>query len=58
MKKEVKSMNNNLKGLLVALVLLYVISPLDGAPGPADDLLVTLLGYAGTRLIGSKKLPD
>ncbi len=51
-------MNNTLKGLLVALVLLYVISPLDGAPGPADDLLVTLLGYAGTRLIGSKKLPD
>ena len=51
-------MNNTLKGLLVALVLLYVISPLDGAPGPADDLLVALLGYAGTKMIGSKKLPD
>lgn len=48
-------MNNTLKGLLVGLVLLYVVSPLDIAPGPIDDLLVTLLGYVGTRAIESRR---
>ena len=38
------NMNNNfLKGVLFALLVVYVISPLDLAPGPVDDLLLILL---------------
>ena len=48
-------MNNTLKGLLVALIMFYVVSPLDVAPGPIDDILVTLIGYMGTRMIDSKR---
>ena len=51
---EVKIMNKTLKGLLVALIMLYVVSPVDGMPGPVDDLLVTLLGFIGTRALDSK----
>ena len=49
--KEVKIMNKTLKGLLVALIMLYVVSPVDAVPGPVDDLLVTLLGFIGTRAL-------
>ena len=41
------NMNNNfLKGILFALLVVYVISPLDLAPGPVDDLLLILLSAA------------
>ena len=38
--------NNFLKGILFALLVVYVISPLDLAPGPVDDLLLILLSAA------------
>lgn len=41
------NMNNGfLKGILFALLVVYVISPLDLAPGPVDDLLLILLSAA------------
>ena len=46
------NMNNGfLKGILFALLVVYVISPLDLAPGPVDDLLMILLSAA----VNSKK---
>lgn len=49
-------MNQTLKGILIGLVMLYIVSPFDAMPGPMDDLLVTLLGYMGTKMItGPKK---
>ena len=48
-------MNNTLKGLLMGLEMLYIISPVDIAPGPLDDLLITLLGYVGTKVLESKR---
>ena len=39
-------MNNFLKGALVILMLVYIISPIDLAPGFIDDILVTVLGIA------------
>ncbi len=48
-------MNNNkgfLKGVLFALLAIYVISPLDLAPGVADDLLLILLS-AVTNMKGN-----
>lgn len=52
-------MNSTMKTLLIALILVYVISPIDGMPGPADDLLVTLLGLVGTGVLNNKnKTPE
>ena len=42
-------MDNTVKIILVALVILYVVSPLDFAPGPIDDILVVLLGMAAQK---------
>ena len=44
-------MGNNgvLKGMLIALAAVYVLSPLDLAPGVVDDLLVVLLSYAANK---------
>ena len=43
---EMNLNNNFLKGILFALLVVYVISPLDLAPGPVDDLLLILLSAA------------
>lgn len=39
-------MNDFLKGALVILMLIYIISPVDLAPGIIDDILVAVLGIA------------
>ena len=53
-------MNNNnfLKVMLLALAAIYVVSPLDLAPGPIDDLLLILFTIASNnRRAGRKILP-
>ena len=55
------NMNNNfLKGILFALLVVYVISPLDLAPGPVDDLLLILLSAAANtkKNDGTHSLPQ
>lgn len=47
-------MNGITKGMIIILIILYVFSPIDFAPGPIDDLIVMLLGIAA--LTGSKRL--
>ena len=42
-------MNDTMKGMLIVLVVLYVISPIDLCPGPVDDLIVVLLGMAANK---------
>ena len=42
-------MNDTMKGMLIVLVVLYVISPIDLCPGPVDDLIVVLLGVATNK---------
>ncbi|MCR5112244.1 MAG: hypothetical protein K6B38_15280 [Ruminococcus sp.] len=37
------------KGMLMILVIMYILSPVDLAPGPVDDLLVLLIGMASTK---------
>ena len=52
-------MNQTMKVAMMALVLLYIVSPVDMAPGPIDDMIVALLGFAGTRFLnGSSKLDN
>ena len=42
-------MENTMKGMLVILMILYVISPIDACPGPVDDVIVCLLAMAASK---------
>ncbi len=42
-------MNDVVKGMLIVLVILYVISPVDVCPGPVDDIIVTLYALASMK---------
>lgn len=46
-------MNGATKGMLIALVVLYIVSPIDLCPGPVDDLIVLLVALAAQK--GSNK---
>jgi len=39
--------------LVLFFVFLYVISPLDGCPGPIDDLIVIIMGFAAQKRLKS-----
>ena len=47
-------MNDVMKGMLIVLVIIYVISPIDFVPGPVDDFIVILLGLASQKKIENK----
>lgn len=49
-------MNDIMKGMLIVLVILYVVSPLDLCPGPIDDIVVVLLAFAANK--GGKLLKE
>ena len=42
-------MNDLMKGLVITAVLMYIVSPIDLAPGPIDDIIVLLLGLASRK---------
>ena len=42
-------MNDLLKGLVIMAILMYIVSPIDAAPGPIDDIIVLLLGLASRK---------
>lgn len=42
-------MNGVMKGILVAVVLLYIVSPVDLCPGPIDDIIVFLVALAAHK---------
>ena len=46
-------MDGVMKGMLIVLVILYVISPVDFVPGPVDDILVVLLGITAQKRIAA-----
>ena len=48
-------MNDAVKGMLIVLVIVYIISPIDVAPGPIDDVIVLLLGLASSKRIGKEE---
>ena len=45
-------MNGVMKGLMLAFMIIYVISPVDAMPGPIDDIIVTLIGIAARNNLG------
>ena len=48
-------MNGVMKGLMLAFMIIYVISPVDAMPGPIDDIIVTLIGIAARNKLGVVK---
>lgn len=49
-------MNGVMKGMILVLMILYIVSPIDACPGPVDDIIVLLIGLAATK--GRKALED
>lgn len=46
-------MNNSvLKGMILVVMILYIVSPIDACPGSIDDIIVLLLGIAAQKGIG------
>lgn len=48
-------MNGVMKGLMLAFMIIYVISPVDAMPGPIDDIIVMLIGIAARNNLGVVK---
>ena len=42
-------MNDLMKGLVIMAILMYIVSPIDLAPGPIDDIIALLLGLASRK---------
>ena len=42
-------MNGVMKGMILVLMILYIVSPLDACPGPIDDLVVLFIGLAARK---------
>ena len=47
-------MNDIKKVLIIGAILLYIISPVDLMPGPLDDMIVVLIGFAARKKIMGK----
>lgn len=41
--------DDTMRVLVLIFVILYVLSPIDGCPGPIDDLIVIIMGAAVRR---------
>ena len=47
-------MNNSvLKGMILVVMILYIVSPLDACTGMIDDIIMLLLGIAARKKIGA-----
>lgn len=42
-------MNDVMKGMILVLMILYIVSPLDACPGSLDDFIVLLIGIAARK---------
>ena len=48
-KKGELNMNKWLKGIMIALIIFYIVSPVDFCPGPIDDIILALVSVCGSR---------
>ena len=49
-------MSGVMKGMILVLLILYIVSQIDVCPGPIDDIIVLLIGIAATK--GREALED
>lgn len=48
-------MGKAMKGMILILMILYIISPIDVCPGPIDDVLVLLMGLAARKSVAKNE---
>lgn len=48
-------MDSVMKGMLLVLILLYVVSPVDLMAGPIDDILIVLMGIASQKRTSTRR---
>lgn len=48
-------MNGVLKGMLLVLMILYIVSPVDAYPGPIDDIIVLFIGLAARKGLSAQE---
>ncbi len=49
-------MNGIVKGMVLIIIAVYIVSPIDLCPGPIDDIIVMLMGIALAK--GKKAIED
>ena len=54
--KEFFILDGVMKGMILVLMVLYIVSPIDACPGPIDDIIVLVIGLAATK--GREALED
>lgn len=42
-------MGDAMKGMILVLMILYILSPIDACLGPIDDVIVLLVGIAARK---------
>ena len=47
-------MSGVLKGMLLVLLIIYIVSPVDLCPGPVDDIILLLCTISGGALSAAK----
>ena len=51
-------MSGFIKGFLFAVVLFYVVFPMDAMPGPLDDVIVLALSIMANTKTNKKKIEE
>lgn len=49
-----KTINFIVRSLLIVGMVVYIVCPIDGLPGPVDDIVVAILGVVGNKALASK----
>ncbi len=51
-------MSGVVKGMLLMLMILYIVSPVDACPGPIDDLIVLVIWLASQKGVSAIETVD
>ena len=52
-------MSDVMKGMILVLMILYIVSPIDACLGPIDDLIVLFIGIAARkRHLGCRRVKE
>lgn len=44
-------MSGIMKGMLLILMVLYIVSPIDACPGPIDDIIVLIISLVVQQVL-------
>ena len=49
-------MKSTLRVLVLVFMVVYIVSPIDGFPGPIDDVIVAVAGVITARKLSARKI--